>query len=144
METDLEKRLAAAQAELAAIEQAREARHAAAAERARVDEIERELSNAKAIAAAEESIGVGKFATVPTPAGVVIVKGPNQMHYRKFISAKELTPDDAERLVYQCLVHPSRGEFQAIAAEYPGIPMLAAGAVVELAAGKRAELKEKS
>lgn len=144
MSNDLEARLAKARAEREAIENARQAREAEAAELARVEAAEREVADAKAILDAEEKLGRGKFATVPTPLGVVIVKRPNHMHYRKFIGAKEIGPDDAERLVLTCLVHPSRAAFEQVAEEYPAVPMVAAGAVLDLAAGRQSEIAGKS
>lgn len=140
---DTNTRIAKARAELEAIEKAREVRAAESAERARVEALELELADAKAIADAEEKLGVGMFRTVPTPLGVVVVKRPNHMHYRRFIETKDIKSDDAERLVLSSLVHPSRAAFQQIAEEYPAIPMIAAGVVIDLASGRKAEIAEK-
>jgi hypothetical protein len=140
---ELKERLTNARAELESIEQRRAARAAEEAKRNRVEAVEREIENAKAIADAEETLGIGKFATVNTPLGVVIVKRPQHMHYRKFIGLKEIGPDDAEKLARSCLVYPSRAAFERIGEEYPAIPMLVAGAVLDLAAGKQAELAAK-
>lgn len=141
---DLDARLAKARADMEELERAREERHAAAARLAKVEAAERDVEDAAAIARAEDELGVGKFATVRTPRGVVIVKGPNHMHFRKFVGAKEIGPDEAERLVLSCLVHPTRAAFEVIAEEYPAIPLLLAGAIADLAAGKHTELSGKS
>jgi hypothetical protein len=140
---DVAARIAAARAELEELEKAREAREALAAE-SKLEELEREVADAKAIAKAEEEHGAGKFAAVKTPLGVVIVKRPEHMHYRRFIGSKDIGIDDAERLVLTCLVHPSRAEFQRISEEYAAIPLEVAGRVLDLAAGRHAEVGKKS
>ena len=144
MSTDADSRIAAAQAELEALERAREERAAQAAKVARLAELERSVADAKAIAKAEDEHGVARFAAHKTPLGVVIVKRPNHMHYRKFIGSKDIGPDDAERLVLSCLVHPSRSAFEQIAEEYPAIPIEVAGKILDLAAGRQREISEKS
>jgi hypothetical protein len=141
---ELEARLAKARAEMEEVERAREARAAAESKRARVEAVERDVADAKAIAAAEEKLGAGKFAAIKTPLGVVIVKRPNHMHYRKFIGAKEIGPDEAERLVLTCLVHPSRSAFEQIVEEYPAVPTIVASQIVDLAAGRQGEISGKS
>ncbi|AKF06079.1 hypothetical protein [Sandaracinus amylolyticus] len=141
---DLDARLAKARAEMEEVDRAREERASLDAKRARVEAAEREVADAKAIAAAEEKFGRDKIATIKTPLGVVIVKRPNHMHYRKFIGAKDIGPDEAERLVLTCLVHPSRAAFEQIVEEYPAIPTIAATQVVDLAAGRQEELAGKS
>lgn len=142
--TDEEQRIAKAQAELEQLERQREERAAEAAKSARLAALERSVADAKAIAKAEEDLGIGKFAAHKTPLGVVIVKRPNHMHYRKFIGSKDIGPDDAERLVLTCLVHPSRAEFQTLAEEYPAVPLEVASKVLDLAAGRQGELAGKS
>lgn len=142
--TDEEQRIAEAEAKLEQLERAREERAAKAAKARRLEDLERSVADAEAIAKAEEDLGVGKFAAHRTPLGVVIVKRPNHMHYRKFVSLKEHTPDDAERLVLQCLVHPSKGAFQQISEEYPAAMLKVAELVVDLAAGRVSEVSGKS
>lgn len=144
LDEELERRLAAARVELEEVERAREERSADAAKLAKVEAVERELSDTKAIAAAEADLGVGKFAIVRTELGAVIVRRPNHMHYRRFINLKDPGSDDAMRLVLTCLVHPARAAFEVLADELPGVPILAAGAVVDLASGRRVEVEGKS
>lgn len=134
---DLDARLAAAQAEFEAIEREREARARADEKRRRVEALERDARDARAIAKAEEEIGVGRFAVIKTELGAVIVKRPHHMHYRRFINLAEPKSDDATRLVLTCLVHPSRAQFDALIEELPAVPVIAASAVVDLAAGRK-------
>lgn len=128
------------QAEIERIEAERAAKRATALESVKRAEAERKLADLKALSAAEDELGVGKFAHVETPMGVVIVKRPNHMHFRKFIGSKDIGPDEAERLVHTCLVHPNKAVFAQIAEEYPAIPMQLASKCVELASGKQADL----
>lgn len=141
-----EERLAAAQAELAALEGLRAERREAAQKRTQLEAAERAVADARALAAAEETLGFGKFAAVSTPLGVVIVKRPNAMQYRKFTAAigDKFPIDELERLVIGCLVHPSKPEYATIADEYPQIPIEVGTLVHRLASGKAAETQEKS
>lgn len=141
---DLDAQIAELRARKESIERQREEREQAEQKRAQIEALQREVEDEEAIAKAEDKLGKDKIAVVPTPMGAVIVKRPNHMHYRRFISLKDPSADDAERLVLNALVHPSRAAFQAIAEELPAIPVIAAGAVVDLAAGRKSEVTGKS
>lgn len=140
----VDEELAAAQAELDALDTAAAERAAAGAKERKLAATLLEVADKKAIAAAEAEHGAGKFAVIRTVAGAVIVKRPNHMHYRRFINLKEPSSDDATRLVLTCLVYPSKAAFEALIEELPAVPVLAAGAVVDLAAGRAGEVAGKS
>lgn len=142
--SNLDEELAAAKAELEALEHAEEERAAATAKERELAAVRREVADRKAIDKAAEEHGEGKFALIRTDLGVVIVKRPNHMHYRRFINLKDPSSDDATRLVVQCLVHPDKAGFEALSEELPGVPMLAASAVIDLAAGRTKDLSGKS
>lgn len=136
--------LAAIAAEMDALDAAAAERSAASAKERRLEAARIELADKKAIANAEAELGAGKFAVIRTVAGAVIVKRPNHMHYRRFINLKEPSSDDAAKLVLTCLVYPSKAAFEVLSEELPAVPVLAAGAVVDLAAGRSGELSGKS
>jgi hypothetical protein len=123
-----------------AINAAREARDAerSAAELVAVEE--RGLAEDEAIAAAEVEHGaVGKkIFVVRTPAGIVIVKRPNHVLYRRYQDKGEATSLEFEKLVRPCLVYPSVEQFDRLLDDLPGILIDVANGVAYLA-GSRAK-----
>lgn len=138
--SELEQRLQAAKEQRARIEQERFAR---APELALLEQVEAEelaAKNAQAIADAEAAHGpMGKkVRAIETSNGVVIVKRPNHLLFRKFQDSGKVSTDECERLVRPCLVYPDAATFDRWAEEEPGIIVRAANACAQLA-GIRAE-----
>lgn len=140
---EMEERLKAARERRAAAEARMELSEEEALE-AELRAEELRAADAEAIAAAEASHGRDRIAVHHTPMGAVIVKRPSAMHFRRFSSLTKVGPDDAERLVQTCLVHPSRSAFDAIADELPAVPVDVAALCVDLARGERPEVSGKS
>lgn len=126
-----------------------------AAERREDDEAERlkrelakaltEAADAEAIASAEAELGERglHFATHSTPLGVVILKKPNPIKFKQFQDASKLTSETCFKLVESCVHYPSLEVFDRIIKEYPGVLMLCANAVVDLAQGTRKDIEGK-
>jgi hypothetical protein len=144
---DVAARIAAARAELEELEKAREARAAENREQRALEQAQLALSNAKAIARAEEELGEGKFATVTTTMGVVIVRRPHPMHFRRFqreaLKNGELDPDKVEAFAKACVFHPAREEFAAMLDEIAGVAGRVANMATMLANGEQMEFAEK-
>lgn len=118
---DIKAKLAAMRAELAELEDARQARDEDPAELLAV--AERELADAKALDAAERAhgkLGV-HVAAIKTPRGIVIVKRPNHLIFRQWSEEGKIDTNSCERLIWPCLVHPPRAVFDSIAEELPGV-----------------------
>lgn len=138
--SELEERLRKARAERARLEEERALREPELALLEQVEAEELALKNAQAVADAEATHGpVGKkIRTVETSSGVVIVKRPNHLLFRRFQDSGKVSTDECERLVRPCLVYPDAATFDRWAEEEPGIIVRAANACAQLA-GIRAE-----
>lgn len=142
---ELEQRLAHAKSERARLAAAREQR---AAERELLDQIEdeeKELKNEQALAKAECEHGpIGKkIGAVYTKLGVVIVKKPNHVHFRRFQDQSESTSKEFLQLVRPCVVYPDLTTFDQWLEEQPAILAACgteacrlAGSKIKEAAGK--------
>lgn len=120
----LQARLEAARAKRAELDGARAEREAASALEAEVEEEERKLANAQAVADAEEKHGkVGKgIAVVPTSHGVIIVKKPNHVLFRKWRDDDEMTScAKMEEFITPAVVYPSKAEFSRIINDQPAL-----------------------
>lgn len=112
-------------------------------------EIEREelaLANDKMIASAVSEYGeLGvMIATVDTSAGVVIVKRPNALLFRKFQDEGKFTTAAFHKLVSPCVVCPSPDRFEQVINELPAVLSRCADAVATLAGAKAQEQEGKS
>lgn len=87
---------------------------------------------------------VGKYlAVVETGEGIVVIKRPSQMQYKKFTDADKHTSDTFYRLVAPCLVHPTKAEWERINDAEPATLVKCANACVTLAGFTRADLEGK-
>lgn len=145
VQTDLEQRLAAIRAERAAIAERGQKRDANRELLDQVEAEERALKDEQAIEAAIEAHGpLGKkIAAVHTSLGVVIVKRPNHVLFKRFQDSGEATSDEFYKLVLPTLVHPARTVFDSLLEEQPGVlsriaseVCLLAGVQLKAAAGK--------
>jgi pyruvate/2-oxoglutarate dehydrogenase complex dihydrolipoamide acyltransferase (E2) component len=132
-EQDPKAELAAVRAQLAAIEQARQERDKDPA--VLLAKAKRQLADEMAIADAERvhgAVGEG-IACVYTPKGVVIVKRPHHLIFRRFADSGELTTAACEKLIGPCLVHPSKEAFEDLTEEFPGVIATLAALCTKLA-----------
>jgi hypothetical protein len=138
------KTLAEVRARLAELAEARQQRHEDP--EIALAKATQDLADAEAIDTAEREIGrVGdQIATYGTPRGVVIVKRPNHLLFRRFADAPQLTVAVCEELVLTCLVHPSRDVFEQLAEDFPGILAPLASKVSELAGVRAKDTSGKS
>lgn len=123
-DAELRARLAAARAAREAIDDERAKKEASAALAAEVEEEERKLANAQAVRDAEEKYGpVGKsIAVVPTDHGVVIVKKPNHVLFRKWRDSDDMTScAKMEEFITPSVVYPSRAQFGTIIQDQPAL-----------------------
>jgi hypothetical protein len=144
-EIALSERLQNARLERSRIAEERDKREAAAALVAEVEAEERALRDEQAIEKAVAEYGElgGKINSFPTTLGVVILKKPHHVIFRKFQDLGEYNQVECEKLVRSCLVHPDKSEFDRYIQEQPGIlvPLAnlacaLAGVKVGAAAGK--------
>lgn len=145
MSDDLESRLAAARARKAEAVARADAARAASMLALDVERAEREAEDAEALTKAECEHGpVGvKLATVETSMGLVILKRPNTVMFRRFQDKGSFTCDAVEALVRPCVVHPDAKQLDRILGEQPGVLSMLADRVVFLAGARAQELAGK-
>lgn len=132
---ELELKLAQLRAQRTELRASRENRNAVAELQAQVEQEELALRNEQALAEAEEQHGPlgDKIAAVYTRMGVVIVKRPVSMVFKRFQEAGKTKHEDFDRLVRPCLVYPTKAEFDRIVEEQPATLIRCADAVAVLA-----------
>jgi hypothetical protein len=79
---------------------------------------------------------------IETLHGMVVVKRPAEMAYRKFSDMEKVTTSAARELAQSCLVYPDKEQWNRIVADEPAVIVRAANAACWLA-GNRKELDEK-
>lgn len=145
--TDLtpEMKLAQIKSERAALAAAKAKRDSEALVQEQLEHETLALADERAIAAAEEKHGpLGKkLAAVHTDLGVVIVKRPNHLLFRRFQDSGEATYEEFDKLVRPCVVHPELGRFDAILEELPATMARLGNAVAILAGVKLKEAQGK-
>jgi hypothetical protein len=137
---DLKQRLRIAKLERTRLAEGRTARDSQRILLEQLEEEERALRDDQAIEKAEcEHGALGKrIAAVHTGLGVVIVKRPHHVLFRRFQDAGKMTSVEFEKLVFPCLVHPDRSAFESYVEQEPAMLLRVANAVATLA-GARAE-----
>lgn len=140
---DLEGRLEAAKERTRKAREARELREQSRELEERVEAAEREAADAEAIEAAEVEHGAKRVMQIPTSSGVVIVKRPNPIHYKRFRDEGDANTEAIDRLVRPCVVYPSLSEFDRILEEEPAVLDRCADRVVRLAGFRVKELEGK-
>lgn len=155
-DTELEAELKRIRAEKAELDEQRAGKEKGHLLRVQLEQARRELSDAKAIADAEDAHGpvfiVGetqeveghKVAAVRTSHGVVIVKKPNHLLYRKFQDSGEANFKEFDKLTRPCVVHPTKEQWDHILDEEPAAMSRVASAVCLLAGARIKELQGKS
>jgi len=139
------QRLQAAKLERARITEARTAREKARSVSEQLAEAERELRDDQAIEKAECEHGLlgSKLAAVKSGLGVVIVKRPHHVLFRRFQDAGKTDSVQLSILVNGCLVHPDLGTFERYCEEEPALLLRVANAVAALAGVRASEVSGK-
>lgn len=137
----IETPIEAARSRLRAATNRREAKAAELAPLAELAEAEQAADDAEALEAAEEKHGAlgTHLRTIETDHGLVILKRPNPLHYKRFRDAGKQSTEAFERLVRPCVVHPASSRFDHILDTLPATLDRCADAVVELAGFRQKE-----
>lgn len=154
-EDDFTKQLEDVRARRAKLEAEKAARDEENDLRARLAKETRALRDEEALAEAEGKHGSAveygssaadgrKIAAVRTDLGIVIVKRPNHLHFKRFQDSGEATQTEFLKLCVPCLVHPDTATFERYIEEQPAILSRVAGAVALLAGVRMKELAGKS
>ena len=106
---------------------------------------ERGLADDRAIAAAVEQHGpLGKkIAAVYTDLGIIILKRPHHVMWKRFQDTGLVTTEELEKLVRPCLVHPDRFTFERYCEEQAAILGRCANQVSALAGFRLKEVGAK-
>lgn len=117
------------------VESRREARASESAAALELKAAELALADAEARDAMEAEHGpLGqKIADYETPMGVIIVKRPDSLIFKRFVDGGKSGQDAALQLVRPCVVHPSKQTFDVITDELPGVVGPLANLVATLA-----------
>lgn len=140
----LRKELAAAELEIESARERRDARKTPTQLRADIEKAKREAKELDIFADLEAKHGEADQAIkrIDTLHGMVVVKRPQEMAYRKFADMEKVTTSAAKELAHACLIYPEKATFNDWAADEPAIIARAANAACWLA-GNRKELDEK-
>lgn len=145
---ELELRIKQEQSAIAEIEK-RRTPSATDTKRAELEQLQRARRDQEVLEKLETAHGKlgDKIATAQTPEGLVAVRAPHPMSWRKFKQAANskggATADDEELLVRQCLIHPSQEEFNQVKAQRPGIVTTMALLAMRLGGLMQVELEGK-
>lgn len=144
-ETPIQKRLQETRAARAALGNVREP---VVTDEEQLASEERALADDKALADAIAKHGqIGKgVALVETPDGMIVVKRPNPILFRRFQDTSKgeaPTLDEVEKLVRPCVVHPSIASFESILDAQPGVLVRCGNAVCALAGVAQGEVRGK-
>lgn len=140
----LQARLEAAKKKREAARQRREELESKGELERRVAAEEQAATDEEALFNAESEHGRNKVATVDTPMGMIILKRPNPLHFKRFQDKESAKTKDLDQLVRPCLVHPTPAKFDAILEELPATLTRCADRVATLAGVRVRELTGKS
>lgn len=145
IQSELAERLERVRAERARLAEERQRRETERELLERVEAEELALQDEQVIAKAEDDHGpLGKrIAAVHTRSGVVIVKRPNPVLWKRFVDASKQTADELERLVRPCVVHPDKASFDRYLEEEPALLVRCADHVATLAGVRMGEVSGK-
>lgn len=130
-------------AELAAFRAARSEKLEPARKASEVERLKRELSNAKAIAAAEDEHGAENIRPVHTESGVVIVKRDDHLQFKRFMDRADFSAKRLEEQIARCLVSPDADTLDKWLEREPFKLQTIAGAIALLAGSKDEEISGK-
>ncbi len=148
--SDLEKELAAVKAERAAREEAREAANREKALAAELAKQKRGIVEDEKFAELLEEYGIGSIGRINTPHGMVVVKAPAPIVYRRLVDELALSEhanprirksahDSLEKAVRQCRVYPDPAKFDELAEKVPTLVVVATNMAVDLGRAEAAE-----
>lgn len=138
---DLQRRLRVANERKSRFDEARQAASLAR----RVAEAEREASDLEILEGLIEKHGElgDRLEALHTSEGMVVVKRPNSLHFRRFQELGNAKLADVEKLVRASLVHPDATRFDAIVDALPATLIQAADLVAKLAGVGRGHVEGK-
>lgn len=138
---DLQRRLRVANERKARFEEARQSSALAR----KVAEAEREAADLEVLEGLIEKHGElgDRLEALHTSEGMVVVKRPNSLHFRRFQELGNAKLADVEKLVRASLVHPDATRFDAIVDALPATLIQAADLVAKLAGVGRGHVEGK-
>lgn len=138
---DLQRRLRVANERKARFEDARQSSALAR----KVAEAEREAADLEVLEGLIEKHGElgDRLEALHTSEGMVVVKRPNSLHFRRFQELGNAKLADVEKLVRASLVHPDATRFDAIVDALPATLIQAADLVAKLAGVGRGHVEGK-
>jgi hypothetical protein len=139
-ETPEERELRELRARRTALQAQRTTKEDASALQAEIAKERRAIRDEEALSKAIDEHGpVGKqLATVETDLGMVILRRPSALKFRRFQDKGSFSTEDVTALVRPCVLWPSAGELDVILDDLPATLTRLASAVVALA-GHRGE-----
>lgn len=139
----LTQRLADAKAAQQRIRDQREALETATELERRVTREEQSAQDQEALLGLEAEHGRDKIGTVETDMGVIVLKRPGSLRYKKFQDLENAKTFDVEKLVRPCVIHPDKNRFDLICEELPATLLRCGNRVAELAGTRHRELSGK-
>ncbi len=141
--SQLRERLARARAQQREVEQKRNEAVELDTLRAEVEREERAASDMQKLAELEQEHGAKRLLALETSQGMIVVRRPNNMLYKRFRDQGDAKTKDLEKLVRPCILHPDLGRFDNMVDEEPALLDRCANAVVKLAGFRAKEVSGK-
>lgn len=149
-DVDLEQELAAVKAERASKQEAREAAQRQAQLAKRLEREKRGIVEDETFAKLVEEHGEDAIRRINTPLGMVVVKAPQAIVYRRYLDATMRSDhanpkvrtsfvDETEKMVRHCLVYPDRARFDELAEKVATLGVVAANAAADLGKAREEE-----
>jgi hypothetical protein len=91
----------------------------------------------------EAEHGPTKIKAIRSDAGLVIVKRPHRVVFKRFQDKGSIKTDDVEQLVKSCLVHPTKDAFDQMVDDLPALLHQCADACARLAGVRTEETNAK-
>jgi hypothetical protein len=142
-ETPEEARIRELKAKIAAQRAARDTKMSAPRAASLATQLEQQLKDEAALAAAQDEHGEDNVRAVTSTSGLVIVKRDHHLKFKQFMDRGKFGTKELEEQIARCLVYPSADEFDKYAEREPFLLQSASGAIAVLAGAKSDEFTGK-
>lgn len=140
---ELQRRLAVAREQREQTRLLRESRETENGLLKKVTEEERAAKDEEVLAGLEAEHGVEHIGVVQTDLGMIVLKRPNHLLFKKFQDKNKQKSRDFEQLVRPSILHPNKNRYDSIIEQLPATLMRCADRVCVLAGVRLGELEGK-
>jgi hypothetical protein len=143
VETPEQVRLRELKAKLKAQREARDAKMAAPRAVSETAQLEQQIKDEAALAAAQDEHGEDNVRAVTSASGLIIVKRDNHLKFKQFMDRGKFTTAALEEQIARCLVYPTADLLDQYIVKEPFLLQSVSGAIAVLAGAKSDEFTGK-